>query len=63
MAKARGKMRCKRKPKSKISGYTRCEKNKAGRRNTTAERRQKKCIRGGKRSVRVGGHRRRVCHT
>lgn len=55
------KLKCRRKPRQKISGYSRCPAGTKTRRNTVAERRRKSCSRGAKKD-RVSGHRRKVCH-
>jgi hypothetical protein len=53
-------MRCRKKPRVGVTGYSRCEPGTAGRRNTKAERRAKVCKRRGKK-LRVHGHKRKVC--
>jgi hypothetical protein len=54
-------MRCAKKPRRKVHGYSRCPPGKVkGRRNTKAERRAKLCVKGVKKD-RVTGHKRKVC--
>lgn len=54
-------MRCAKKPKRKITGYSRCPAGKVkGKRNTKAERRMKLCVKGATKD-RISGHKRRVC--
>lgn len=55
------KLHCRRKPKQKIHGYSRCPAGAKTRRNTVAERRVKKCVRGARKDH-VSAHRRKVCH-